>query len=371
MMLKVNIYAAAVIARFLLALTASTVALAEEADQRIFFFGNSFTYYNGGVELMVKAMLEEALGTTVEAQASTHNGAKLPRHLQDLDGSNGETVARQALITGNNTSWDLVVLQDQSSVPAYTYSDSWYESRDAGVELNKLIEPTGAVTMFLHTWGYREGVDGDPLLTDFPSMQIYLDTGYRLYQQAANNPRSFVAPAGIAYHLVFDDTTYSGGTQPFSLFTDLYSSDGIHPSDQGSYLAACVVYAAYTGLSVAELEWAPAFIDAERRDYLQSKADEAVFDDDTFFPSLWDITGGNDLKPTASPISNPTYSGMEGTYSGTEGTVVDEIRGDWEGTNAAVPTVAPSISPSAAPRTAGMVMDLLISAAMAWVILMI
>jgi hypothetical protein len=363
---KVNVYAAVVIG-FLLAVT-TPVAL---ADDRIFFFGNSFTYFHGGMELMVKALLEEASGTSVEAQANTHNGARLTRHLQDLDGTNGETVARQALITGNNTSWDLVVLQDQSSVPAYTYSDSWYESRDAGVELNKLIEPTGAVTMFLHTWGYREGVDGDPLLTDFPSMQIYLDTGYRLYQQAANNPRSFVAPAGIAYHLVFDDTTYSGGTQPFSLFTDLYSSDGIHPSDQGSYLAACVVYAAYTGLSVAELEWAPAFIDAERRDYLQSKADEAVFDDDTFFPSLWDITGGNNLKPTASPISNPTYSGMEGTYSGTEGTVVDEIRGDWEGTNAAVPTVAPSISPSAAPRTAGMVMDLLISAAMAWVILMI
>jgi hypothetical protein len=359
---KVNVCAAVVIG-FLLAATVP-VAL---ADDRIFFFGNSFTYFHGGMELMVKALLEEASSTTVEAQASTANGARLTRHLADLDGTNGETAARQALITGNNTSWDLVVLQDQSSVPAYTYSDSWYESRDAGVELNKLIEPTGAVTMFLHTWGYREGVDGDPLLVDFPSMQIYLDTGYRLYQQAANNPRSFVAPAGIAYHLIFDETTYAGGTKPFSLFTDLYSSDGIHPSDQGSYLAACVVYAAYTGLSVSELEWAPAFIDAERRDYLQSKADEAVFDDNTFFPSLWDITGGNDLKPTASPISNPTYSG-------TEGTAEDWVRGDWEdseGTNAAVPTVAPTISPSAAPRTASMVMDLLMSAAMAWVIFMI
>jgi hypothetical protein len=358
-MLKVSIYAAAVIAGFLLALMAPVAS----ADERIFFFGNSLTYYNGGMERMVKALLEEASNTTVEAQASTQNSAKLPRHLQELDGTNGDTAARQALITGNNTSWDLVVLQDQSSVPAYTYSEVWYDSLEAGVELNKLIEPTGAVTMFLHTWGYRDGVDGAILLPDFPSMQNFLDFGYRQYQLAANNPQSFVAPAGIAFQLIFDDTIWAGGTKSNSHFTDLYDGDGVHPSDQGSYLAACVIYAAYTGLPATGLAWKPGPVNAERRDYLQSKADEAVFDDDTFFPSRWDVPGfvgpGDNLEPTEPSVSPP-----------------------------AAPTTSPSISPSAsngnpgllaaesaaetstAPRTAGMVMALLAEAAIAWVISM-
>jgi hypothetical protein len=294
--LTVNIYAA--ILGFFLAVMAP-VTLADQ--QRIFFFGNSYTYYHGGLDLMVKAMLEEALSTTVEAQASTHNGAKLPRHLQDLDGTNGDTAPRQALITGNNTNWDLVVLQDQSGVPAYTYSDLWRDSLEAGVGLHKLIEPTGAVTIFLLTWGRQNGVGPNDFFTDYPKMQEYLNFGYRQYQLAANNPLSFVAPAGIAFKLIYDDTISAGGTATSPPFSDLYSSDGSHPSDQGSYLAACVIFAAYTGLSAADLEWKPQFINTERRDYLQSKADEAVFDDDTFSPSRWDVPG---CVGPSDPVSN-------------------------------------------------------------------
>jgi hypothetical protein len=61
----------------------------------------------------------------------------------------------------------------------------------------------------------------------------------------------------------------------------------------------------------------PGGIGAERRDYLQSIADEAVFDDDTFFPSRWDVKGPIDFIPTASPISNPTNSGTDGGSDGT------------------------------------------------------
>jgi hypothetical protein len=298
-MLIINNYAA--VLGFFLAVMAA-VAL---ADERIFFFGNSYTYFHGGMELMVKALLEEALNITVDAQRSTPNAAKLPRHLADLDGTNGDTAARQALITGNITSWDLVVLQDQSGVPAYTYSALWWDSLEAGVELNKLIEPTGAVTMFLLTWGRQKGVGPDDFFSDYAKMQQYLNFGYRQYQQAANNPRSFVAPAGLAFQLIYDDTISAGGTEASSPFSDLYSGDGSHPSVQGSYLAACAIYAAYTGLSVAELEWAPEGIGAERRDYLQSKADEAVFDDDTFYPSRWDVPNSTDPndKPTAAERS--------------------------------------------------------------------
>jgi hypothetical protein len=101
--MKINVCAA--IVGFFLAVMAPA-ALTDEAEQRIFFFGNSNTYFHDGLDWIVKNLLEEAFNTTVEAQASTYNGARLPRHLQDLDGTNGDTAPRQALITGNNTRWD-------------------------------------------------------------------------------------------------------------------------------------------------------------------------------------------------------------------------------------------------------------------------
>ncbi len=67
-----------------------------------------------------------------------------------------------------------------------------------------------------------------------------------------------------------------------------------------------MIYAAYTGRSVSELEWSPNIGD-ERRDYLQSKADEAVFDDDTFYPSRWDDpdSANPDDGPTAERSTAP------------------------------------------------------------------
>jgi hypothetical protein len=172
------------------------------------------------------------LSTTVEAQVFTGDGVKLPKHLQELDGTNGVTAARQALITGTNTSWDLVVLQDQSMAPAYHYSADYYESRDAGVDLNNLIEPTGTVTIFLSTWARQ--------FSDVHTMQERLNVGYRQYQQAAYNPLSFVAPVGVAFQLVKDNTIAAGGVVSSAPFNSLYKGDGSHPSDNGSYLAACV-----------------------------------------------------------------------------------------------------------------------------------
>jgi hypothetical protein len=315
-MLKLNIYAAVV--GFFLTVTAPVTS----ARERIYFFGNSYIDGSGGMEKMVKALLEEGLNTTVDARSNTRNGARLTTQLQYLDGTLGSG-ARTALITGTNTNWDLVVLQGQSAIPAYIYSDLWYESLEAGVEINKLLEPTGAVTMFLLTWGRQRGLKDEPFFPNFRKMQEYLTYGYRQFQLAANNPRSFVAPAGIAFELIYDDTIARGGFATDSPFKDLYAGDGSHPSTQGSYLAACVIYAAYTGLSVAELEWAPGNIGAGRRDYLQSMADQAVFDDDTFYPSRWDLPDfvgpGDKLEPTAmptiwvdkatpSPTSGPTAS---------------------------------------------------------------
>jgi hypothetical protein len=343
-MQRVNIYAA------VLGLFLAVMAPLAVADERIFFFGNSYTYFHGGMELFVKALLEEALNTTVEARRSTYNGGRLPAHLADLDGTKGDTSQRQALITGDNISWDLVVLQDQSTVPALLYSPVWEESRAAAAEMHRLIQPSGAVTILLETWGRQDHLDS--FFTNFTFMQEYLTAGMREYQRATREPvPSYVAPAGQAFKLVYEDTIAAGGTNASAPFSQLYKDDGSHPDLQGSYLSACVIYAAYTGRSVAELEWAPDSIGVERRDYLQSKADEAVFDDYTFFPSRWEAEAFDDalknFKPTASPAKAP--SPMSFIPNGNPVSSTDESSGH---------------------RTFGTVLVMLLLAAIGWVITM-
>jgi hypothetical protein len=325
----IHTYCAALqVAALLLAVVVTplpVVTMAQEEQQRIFFFGNSYTSFHGGMEKMVAALLEESLGVTVKAKGRYRNAAKLSRHLADLDGSNGDNSARQALITGNNTRWNLVILQDQSAVPAYVASDLFKKSRKAGVQLHKLIAPTGAVTMFLLTWGRQRGLKNG--FRDFPSMQHWLNQGYREYQKAASTSTSstsssnsdaarrlaFVAPAGVAFQLVYDQVIANGGSATSKNFRQLYGRDGSHPSDQGSYLAACVIFCAYTGRSVQALEWAPGSMSAERRDYLQGIADQAVFEHGAMFgPYPWSSSlteevygngnGGTDDDETKSEL---------------------------------------------------------------------
>jgi hypothetical protein len=281
-----KLYTCAALAGLFLAVMAP-VALAEK---RIYFFGNEDTSVSGGMDNMVQALLEEALHETVETQANLWNSAKLVDHLQDLNKTDGYSLPRQALITGNNTKWDLVVLQDQSALPAYPYSGLWNESRDAGVEMNKLIEPTGAVTMFLLTWGHQRGLETDKFFPDYAKMQDYLNYGIHEYWQAASSPRSFVAPAGIAFRLIYDEEIAVGGSADSKSFRELYDDyEGSNPSEQGSYLSACVIFCAYTGLRVSELMWAPSSIRADRRDYLQKIAEQAVFKDPAFSPYPWNV----------------------------------------------------------------------------------
>jgi hypothetical protein len=84
---------------------------------------------------------------------------------------------------------------------------------------------------------------------------------FRLFQDAAIpelgilgvSESSFVAPAGIA------EVIAAGGSVTSKSFGQHY-----HPSDEDVPLASCVIFCAYMGHCVAELEWTPS------RDYLQN-----------------------------------------------------------------------------------------------------
>ena len=68
----------------------------------------------------------------------------------------------------------------------------------------------------------------------------------------------------------------SNATDDGTIFSDLYASDGSHPSIQGTYLAACVIHVSVTGESSVGLPTTGG-INQSRTLELQQWADHTVF----------------------------------------------------------------------------------------------
>ena len=84
------------------------------------------------------------------------------------------------------------------------------------------------------TWGRENGDSQNcasyPPICTYEGMQDRLTESYT---EMAQNNESLLAPIGIAWKDIREQHPE----------INLYSSDGSHPSIQGSYLAACVFYA--------------------------------------------------------------------------------------------------------------------------------
>ncbi len=183
---------------------------------RILFIGNSYTYVNDLPGVF--ANLARSGAHPVETDMIAPGGWTLSQHA----GSNG------TLDKINSSKWDYVVLQEQSTIPAFSVSRT-QEMYPAARQLAGQIEAGGAEPVFFITWGHREGVPVQGLTT-YAEMQSQIDQGYLLIAQELNLP---VAPVGQAWW------TASQHQPPF----DLWQADGSHPTQSGTYLAACVFYA--------------------------------------------------------------------------------------------------------------------------------
>jgi hypothetical protein len=124
--------------------------------------------------------------------------------------------------------WDFVVLQEQSEIPALeqTRTASMYP---AARLLVHQIEQSGATPIFFVTWAQRDGLPEDGL-PNYESMQPQIDQGYLGIAGELAVP---VAPVGYAWSVVTSQDPTLG----------LWQTDGSHPTELGTYLAACVFYA--------------------------------------------------------------------------------------------------------------------------------
>ena len=187
----------------------------------ILFIGNSYTYSNGGVDVMLKN-IALSQGDTLYTESFAIGGAKFSDFC-----NNSETFERI-----RSRAWDYVVLQEQSQLPSFPPSRVEAECYPFAKQLCDSIRANDSCTqiLFFMTWG-RENGDQDncvyyePLCT-YDGMQQRLRESY---VQMADDNNAIVVPVGLAWKYVRDHYPE----------INLYQSDESHPSLEGTYLAAC------------------------------------------------------------------------------------------------------------------------------------
>lgn len=218
---------------------------------RVLFIGNSYTYVNDlpGVFTQLACSGQHLVETGMLAPG----GWTLADHVNDSN-TQTELAAKK---------WDYVVLQEQSLMPAFEQNRVQY-TYPAARTLVRMIRDNGAEPMFFMTWGRRDGVP-EYGLNDYGTMQKQLTTGYLTI---ADELGVAVAPVGSAWEQVHQQ--HPG--------INLWQSDGSHPTENGTYLAACVFYAAIFNESPQGLSYT-AQIPADTAKTLQSIAADVVLTD--------------------------------------------------------------------------------------------
>ena len=174
---------------------------------RILMLGNSFIFTNN-----MPQMLADLTGA--EVVHHTRGGARLSEQLNPSTKLGSQT---QAAL--QKEKWDYVVLQEMSHGPI-TAPKSFFSSVEG---LCRQIRANGAVPILFATWAYQRG--GAKLTDkgwDYDEMAQKLSEAYH---RAAQENDALIADVGRRFYELSD-------TQ------NLYATDGVHPSELGSHIAA-------------------------------------------------------------------------------------------------------------------------------------
>jgi hypothetical protein len=217
---------------------------------RVLFLGNSYTYVNDLPNTF--AQLAQSGGHPVQVAMVANGGETLAQHLGSAEST--DRIASQG--------WSFVVLQEQSDTPATSIGANSY-MYPAARELAKRAQAAGATPLFFMTSAHRDGEPGSAT-PDYESMQLAVDESYMGIATELGDP---VAPVGYVWFLVRRQHPE----------ISLWQDDGSHPTVAGTYLAACVFYAAVYRQSPAGLAYEDGLPDAQAR-ILQSEAGQNVLD---------------------------------------------------------------------------------------------
>jgi hypothetical protein len=179
------------------------------SPESVLFVGNSFTFYNNAISTHLRQLL---LNGTPRSESTwflrtmTVSGAVLAEHRGGLEQMLG------------SRAWDVVVLQGHSREAIEPDMQASFSS--ATERFSGMVRDAGAEPVLFMTWAYSGRPEMTPLL-DQAFSSLGSELGIR------------VVPVGLAFHQALE------GNPDLSLHID----DGLHPTLEGTYLAAAVFYA--------------------------------------------------------------------------------------------------------------------------------
>jgi hypothetical protein len=206
-------------------------ARSDRPGMRVLFVGNSMTYYHGMPQMVERLATGDAGAEPLFAVSYTRPGWTLEEAATD------DRLAR--LI--QSLRWDALVLQEQTGRASEPADRLRHQTVPYAQELQRPIEAHGGRTLLYMTW-YRRYEDDLGSLLSAP-----------------------VAPAASA----LGEAHWRRPELP------LLESDGHHPNLAGSYLAACVFYAALTGRNPARSSYNGGLAPADAR-FLKRVAADVV-----------------------------------------------------------------------------------------------
>lgn len=212
-------------------------ATADSDALRVLFIGNSYTYFND-LPALVEQLARSAASPRFVAAGMVASGG------QTLEGHWKKGRAARVIRDGQ---WDFVVLQEQSQRPLRNRELMYRYARLFDAEIKK----AGAKTVFFLTWARKNE----------PELQKDLSAAY---YSIAKELGAGVAPVGVAWEMAMQKNHK----------LRLHWADRSHPNREGSYLAACVLWAVLQESSPVGLPTLG--LGSSEARYLQEIAREAV-----------------------------------------------------------------------------------------------
>lgn len=201
---------------------------------RILFIGNSYTHFHQLRHVVRRVIESAAPGTVVHTQEVTHSGWDLWRHWRS-------GIARRRLGHGRYTH---VVLQGHSLAPLRERDRA--RMTEAAARFSDAIAHAGARAVLYETWArrsghrvYREGEAAGP-----EDMQARID---RTYAEIAARTGASISPVGPTFRRLATILPER----------DLYSSDGSHPSELGTFVAAATLATSIAGVDPTAITYRP------------------------------------------------------------------------------------------------------------------
>ena len=229
---------------------------------KILFIGSSHTYVND-IPATIRLMAKSA-GDSTYIHQETPGG-------YTFEWQSTREATLQGIHAGE---WDFVILQGsgwQQAFPTFMADTAIYPYVQILIdEIHENNADTKIV--FYMTHGYEDGVltfddedwcGQDPLVCDYEGMQERIkDT----YIEMSDMFEAELAPAGILWKILMTENSE----------IDLFGSDGIHASPEGSYLSACTIYSTIFRKSPVG-SYVPDGVSSEEAQVIQNKVYEVLF----------------------------------------------------------------------------------------------